>query len=261
MTVETDLDHAHQAMQSAPDDDAARLRFFERLADTELFLLLEAEPTGDAITPHVFDVGGAQFALVFDRAERLTAFTESVSPYAALSGRGLVEMMAGQGVGLALNPQVAPSEMLIPAEALEWLRDTLAQGPQEAEARISEIAPPPAMPETVLTGLDRKLATAGGRARQAWLVEARYDNGSSGPLLVFLDAAPGAEGALAKAVGEALTFSGVEAGAIDVSFAASTDTLAASLARVGLRFDLPQPETPKPLKTPGSDPNTPPILR
>ena len=40
MTEETPLDAAHAAMEAAPEDDAARLRFYERLADSELFLLL-----------------------------------------------------------------------------------------------------------------------------------------------------------------------------------------------------------------------------
>ena len=43
--TDTPLDLAHAATEAAPQDDAARLRFYERLADGELFLLLEAEPT------------------------------------------------------------------------------------------------------------------------------------------------------------------------------------------------------------------------
>ena len=38
--TETPLDLAFAAMQAAPDEDAPRLRFYERLADAELFLLL-----------------------------------------------------------------------------------------------------------------------------------------------------------------------------------------------------------------------------
>ena len=47
--TETPLDQAHAAMDSAPDDDQKRLRFFERLADCELFLLLKDEPLGDQV--------------------------------------------------------------------------------------------------------------------------------------------------------------------------------------------------------------------
>ena len=38
----TPLDIAHGAMEAAPNDDAIRLAFYERLGDGELFLLLEA---------------------------------------------------------------------------------------------------------------------------------------------------------------------------------------------------------------------------
>jgi len=41
---ETPLDTAHAAMMAAPENDAARLRFYERMADAELYLLLEAAP-------------------------------------------------------------------------------------------------------------------------------------------------------------------------------------------------------------------------
>jgi len=43
----TELDTAHAAMDVDPENDAARLRFYERLADTEMFLLLASEPEGD----------------------------------------------------------------------------------------------------------------------------------------------------------------------------------------------------------------------
>jgi hypothetical protein len=78
-----------------------------------------------------------------------------------------------------------------------------------------------------------------------------------------VDAKEAAQPALAKAANEALTFSGIEAGAMDVGFFAASDPVAASLARAGLKFDLPEPEAPqeyKPVK-PGSDPQKPPRLK
>ena len=76
MTELTPLDLAHAAMEAAPEDDAARLRFFERLADSELFILLDKEPEGERISPQVFDTGEGQFVLVFDRQERLAQFAD-----------------------------------------------------------------------------------------------------------------------------------------------------------------------------------------
>ena len=54
MDPKTPLDRAYAEMQAAPDDEAQRLRFFERVADSELFLLLSKEPDGNDISPEVF---------------------------------------------------------------------------------------------------------------------------------------------------------------------------------------------------------------
>lgn len=257
----TDLDLAHAAMTAAPDEDAARLRFYERLADTELFMLLAGEPEGEKITPEVFEIEGQSFVLVFDREDRLSGFVGRAAPYAGLPGRGLARMLAGQGIGLGLNLQSGASDMLIPAEAVDWLVATLDHAPVEAEARLSEITRPAGLPEAVITGLDRKLAIAAGLAQMAYLAGATYEGGAKGHVLAFVNAVDGAEKALATAAGEALTFSGIDAGMIDVMFVQASDPIAGHLAKVGLRFDLPVPETPTPPAAPGSDPTKPPRLR
>ncbi|MCG7622913.1 SseB family protein [Epibacterium sp. Ofav1-8] len=263
MTEMTPLDLAHAAMEAAPEDDAARLRFFERLADCELFILLDKEPEGDRISPEIFDTGEGRFVLVFDREERLAQFADRIVPYAALSGRVIAAMLAGQGIGLGVNLEVAPSSILIPDAAMGWLAETLSHAPGEVEAAISEVRPPQGLPEVLLTALDAKLATSGGLAKMAYLAAVTYEGGGNGHLLAFVGARPGSEGALAKAVGEALTFSGIEAGALDVGFFAARDEISARLSRVGLRFDLPEPAsapTHAP-QMPGADPAKPPRLK
>ncbi len=260
MTDDTPLDRAHAAMEAAPADEAARLAFYDCLAGAELFLLLQAEAEGDRITPEVFGLESGPVVLAFDREDRLAAFLGRPAPYAALSGRRLAAMLAGQGLGLGLNLDVAPSAMLLPAEALDWLAATLGQGTDAVEARIERLSPPQGLPEAVLTALDRKLAAAEGLARAAYLADVDYTGGAAGHLLAFIDAVPGAEAALTEAVAEALTFSGIEAGMIDVVFLPATGPVAATLARVGLRFDLPQPVPVGPA-APGSDPDRPPRLR
>ncbi len=257
----TDLDQTHAAMQATPEDDAARLRFHERLADTELFMLLTGEPVGDQIEPELFEIEGNSYALVFDREERLSEFTGRVVPYAGLPGRALVGMLAGQGIGLALNVQVAPSAMLISAEAVDWLVETLGHAPEEAEARLVEIDVPRGLPQDVVTGLDRKLAIAAGLANHAFLAAATYEDGGKGHVLAFVDAKPGAEQALANAAGEALRFSGIEAGVMDVMFVGGGDTMTERLGRVGLRFDLPMPAERLAPVAPGGNPDKPPKLR
>lgn len=261
--IETPLDAAHDAMVQAPGDDRLRLRFYERLGDAELFLLLEGEADGDQISPQVFDAGAGPVVLVFDRPERLTAFTGTEAPYAALSGRVIAALLAEQGLGLGLNLDVAPSSFLLDGDGVRWLAQTLGHGPDEVEARLAEVSAPSGLPDMLISALDTKLATATGLAQLAYLVGSRDIDGAKGHLLAFVGATPGAETALAQAAAEALTFSGIAAGAMDVGFFDAADPATARLARVGLRFDLPQPapaRAPEPA-APGSDPDRPPRLR
>lgn len=263
MTSQTPLDLAHAASDAAPQSDTARLRFFERLAEAELFLALEAEPEGDVISPRVFPVDGTSYVIAFDLEERLTTFTGTKTPFAAMSGRVLAGMLAGQNLGLALNIEVAPSGQLLPPDAIAWLHSQTDRAPREVTEWPEQVNAPTGIPETVLAALDAKLATAEGRATSAYLVNATHSGGRNGHMLVFVDPAAGAEGALARAIQEVLTFSGLDAAQIDVGFVRAADPFAAKLARVGLRFDLPQPDAARALDrpAPGSDPDAPPILR
>lgn len=262
-TPATALDAAHAAMQVAPDDDAARLRYYERLADGELFLLLTEEARGDSFAPQVFDLDDGPVVLVFDAEDRLSDFTGTVSPYAALPGRVIVGTLAGQGIGLGVNLGVAPSSMLLPPAAVDWLATTLKHGPQLLEARAQSFHAPTTLPQNLLQGLEEKLARAGGLAGFALLSGVIYADGRRGHMLAFVDAHPNAEAPLARASAEALTFSGVDAGEMDVTFLASADPACAAMARVALRFDLPQPVVAEPAapRAPGTDPTRPPILR
>ncbi|WP_439124624.1 SseB family protein [Marivita sp.] len=263
MSLETPLDHAHAAMEAAPEADAPRLRFYDWLAEAELFLMLAREAEDDQAEPELFDLGDARFVLVFDTEDRLSHFAGRAVPYAALSGRSIVGMLEGQGIGIALNPEVAPSSILLPSEAVDWLAETVAQGPSETEARPEEFRAPSALPEQLLEAIDAKLRIATGLARRGYLAEVVYDSGVRGHLIGFTGAVPGAESALARSIQEALVFSGLEAAALDVVFLRDSDPVTAQLARVGLRFDLPEPVEPARVErmAPGSNPEKPPILR
>ena len=261
MTDLTPLDTAHAGMEAAPEDDTARLRFYERLADSELMLLLTEEARDDTANPRLFETSSGTFVLAFDREDRLTRFTGEPAPYLALSGRSLAGMLAGQGVGLGLNLDVAPSEILIPAGALDWLTDTLTHAPDVIDGDIAELRAPGNLPDHLLAALDTKLATTSGLADHAYLAGTRDVQGGVGHVLAFIGAPDKAQPALAAAVGEALTFSGIEAGTLDVAFFKASDPIAARLARTGLRFDLPKPPEPETRLAPGSNPGKPPILR
>jgi hypothetical protein len=263
--VVTLLDAAHAAVSADPENEALRLRFFERLADGEMVLLLEREAVGESLEPRVFELEDGPVVLVFDREERLASFTGGIAPYAALPGRVIAGLLKGQGIGMGVNLGVAPSSMLLPPEAMDWLAETLDGGPEEVEA-LPEAFIAPTVPEAVIAALDAKLARAAGLAVAAVLAGVVYAGGRRGHLLALLDAAEGAEGALARAMNEALVFSGIEAGELDVVFLRGDDPAVQAMARVGLRFDLPQPDvqdaTPaSPGAAPGMDPSRPPRLR
>jgi hypothetical protein len=250
-------------MQGAPDDDAARLRYFAALADGMLFLMLEAEATGGDVRPQVFDLEDGPVVLAFDLEERLAEAAGAAVPYAELPGRVIAQQLAGQGVALGVNLGVADSAFLVPPEALTWLARTLEQGPAQTVARPLSFHPPKGLPDSLIEALNTKLARASGLAVAALLAGVKYEDSRQGHMLAYLGAAPGAEGALARAAGEALTFSGIEAGEMDVTFLNAEDPGLAAMARVALRFDLPEParaEAPKP-KAPGMDPSNPPVLR
>ena len=260
--TETLLDQAWEACEAAPEDSTVRLHYYGRLVDSELVLLLDHEAEGEKISPKVFDLEEGPIVLAFDSEARLTEFTGLPAPYAAMPGRALVEMLAGQGLGLGLNLGVAPSSRLLPPEILIWLAQMIAERPEELTSRVVGLQAPKGLPEALLIALDQRLARMEGLAQMAYLVGVEYETGTRGHMLAFIDPAPGAEAALARAVQSALSFSGVEAGLLDVTFLAANEPRAADCARVGLRFDLPQPTTRSSLpKAPGSDPARPPRLR
>jgi len=261
MTDSTPLDTAHALMAAAQDDATQRLRFFERLADSELFLLLQGEAVGDSLSPEVFEVDDARYVLVFDREERLAEFVEGSAHHATLSGRVITKMLAGQGIGLGVNLGVAPSSILLPAEAMVWLADMLENAPVQVMARPVSVAAPIGVSQALLEAIDTKLATASGLADAAYLVAAQYED-RRGLMLAIIDALPAAHGALAKAVGEVVMFGDENGDGLDVAFFAASEPICATLAKVGLRFELPkrEAETHAPA-APGRDPNNPPILR
>ncbi|PKP85027.1 MAG: hypothetical protein CVT80_04880 [Alphaproteobacteria bacterium HGW-Alphaproteobacteria-2] len=261
--IETPLDAAHAAMEAAPEDGALRVAFYETLAAVDLYLSTdrEAEP-GLPVVPAVVEVDDTAYVLVFDTEARLAAFCGGPAPYSAMPGRDLALMLAGQATGLALNLDVAPSAILVPPAAVDWLVEVLGgAAPVAVVARPLRFDAPIGVPEALLRALDTRLARTEGAAEAAWLAAVDYDDGSAGHVLAFTGARPEAEAALAASLAEAAALAGVEGTSLDLLFLDPTDPVAARLARVALRFDLPQPEPAAAPAAPGSDPDRPPILR
>lgn len=258
----TPLDQAHAAM--AGGDDTAALRFYRVLANATLYLLLDREAEGERVEPRVFDLPDGPVLLAFDSEDRLAGFGQAAMPYAALPGRIVAQHLAGKGVALGLNfGSGAPSETLLPPEAMSWLAEMLEQMPDPLEARAEVFSAPAALPEALEQALRGTLEAAAGLARAAVLAGVRYAGGGRGHVLALLDAHPGAQQALTRAVSETLVFSGVEAGAIDVTFLSSDDPVVARMRAFGRVFEIPEPAEPAKVTAvaPGMDPDRPPRLR
>lgn len=261
--MQTPLDAAHAAM--AAGDEAAALAFYRLLADAPLFLLLEEEAEGERIRPRVFELQDGPVLLAFDSEERLAGMGGAPLPYAALPGRIIAQHLAGQGVSLGLNLGTgAASETLLPPEALSFLAERLEVAPEAVEAAVTGFAPPQGLPPALDEALRFTLSGAAGLARAAVLAGVVYEGGRRGHVLAILDALPEAEEPLARAMAEALAFSGVDAAELDVTFLASDAAAVPALVRAGLVFEVPRPEAPpEPMAppAPGSDPARPPRLR
>lgn len=259
----TELDLAYDAMVAASDgDDAPRLRYYAALADGEMILVLEVEAAGSNITPKVFALEDGPVVLCFDSEEKLGAFAAGTVPYAALPGRVIAQQLAGQGIGLAVNLGAA-SMMLFPPDAVEWLAQTLAQDLAEDEAVPVGFAAPVGIPAGFLEVLRAKLGRARGRAAAAVLAGVRYADGRQGHVLAIVDAQAGTQNGLARAVNEALIFSGVDAAEMDVVFLPASDARLALMRAEGMVLDMTAaavvvPDAPS---APGSDPDRPPKLR
>jgi len=261
MTDETPLDATFAHMERS---EADRLQFFATLADAELYVLLEQEADGQTITPQLFNVDGRDIILAFDTDARLAAFADGPAAYAALPGRVIAELLCAEDLALGLNLDVAPSSTVLEPDALAWLIERLGQeGPRAHDAHIEQVSRPGNVPDILLEALGARLAASVGLATSAVLVEADYATQTKAHLLIVLGAAERAEPALARAVNEALTFSGIDAASLDVVFVPEDHALAVRALKVGLRFDIPAP--PEPTQQvpppPGSDPDKPPKLR
>jgi hypothetical protein len=259
----SELDQAHAAM--ANGDEAGLLRFYQILADATLFILLEREAEGERVDPKIFDLPDGPVLLAFDSEERLAAWGQGPLPYAALPGRIIAQHLSGTGVSLGLNfGSDAASETLLPPEAMRWLSEMLETAPAEMQATPARFFAPQDVPDALIDALTFTLSGATGLVSAALLAGVRYDDGRLGHVLALIDAHPAAQEALARAMSEALSFSGLEAGELDVTFLNGGEPAVSAMAAVARVFDIPWPETVEPAQSPtapGMNPDRPPVLR
>lgn len=255
MTV---LDQAHAAMEAGGEAEA--LAFWRAFADAELFLVLEREAQGDTLEPRVFDLTMGRMLLAFDTEERLATISDDPVPYAALPGRVVAGQLAGQGLALGLNLGTgAGCETVLAAGSIDWLAQMLTQeDPQEHQAQIARLALP-LLPEALQAALVSLLPGQGLGA----LAQVEYTDGGWGHVLALSGLAEGDTARMARAVTEALAFSGLDAAALDLVFTEAGSPLFQRIAGAGLELrPVVRPvEAPAPAKAPGTDPDRPPRLK
>lgn len=258
---DTALDRAHRAMMLAAQEDAPRLAWYHCFADTELFLLLTHEPTGETLSPALFELSEGRFALVFDLEERLSAFADGPVPYAALPGRVIAAALAGQGIGICVNLEVVDSTFVMPPEAVDWLTEALDQRPAEDHTRLAGwIAPE--NPE-LARALIAKFAGYPVPTAAIWLAGLRHGPDQASTAVVFVDVKDGFEEPLAKAANEAVLFSGQDPEGIAILFLTAEQAQGIEAAGQPL-WNPPEEPLPEPKaapQAPGSDPARPPRLR
>ncbi len=269
--TQTALDEAMRRMAVMPDDTTARLAFHAELSRAEVFVLLESEVVGDQMIPRVFDLSDGRAVLAFGSEMQLADFAGDAAAYAALPGRVLVTMLASatEPLALLLGPDLEHAAFLAP-EALIWLDQTLsAPAPDESQAtpeRFTAPNLPPTVLQLLIPALERRLSGLPG-LDAVILAGAEWQGGAKGHVLAIAGLPESAQAPIARAVVEALSLSGLEAGALDVIFpptVAMQTLTAVGLALAPAPFTMPDEQIINPETAganPGFDPNRPPKLR
>lgn len=255
------LNKAREYMDKCPDDDRARLQFYEALADSEVLVLLEGEPIGEKVNPQIIATEDGVFSLVFTSDEQLASIAAISVPYISLSGRAAINMLAGKSIGIALNISTE-TPFLMPADAVDWLANILNQSAQQKFEHPTSVAAPDDISAAVFEKLANKLEQMKGLADSAFLVSASYRSGSVAYLLGFINAKPTAQDAVVQAIKETMVFFSEVGCIVDVAFFPAMGEIHANLVKHGYKFDLSEPKLVrrKPA-APGSDPVNPPRLR
>lgn len=161
----TAIDRAYSEMIGG--GEAELLRFYQVLAGSDLLVLLDASGADEVPEPKIIPVEAGQYVLVFDLKDRVTELTGYDAPTSRVTGREVFQLMRGRGIGVAVNMGEAPSAMLIPGDAIDWICDTLGDSaatsqapppaPAPAPGRFKALLAPHNFPDTLQLALNEKL--------------------------------------------------------------------------------------------------------
>ena len=263
MTENGRLERLAKEVRNSPADELARMRFFNAFLDSELCLLLSEEADVETISPIVAVHEGIEHVFAFASDDNLATYSGKVAPYAALSGRVIVDLLAQADLGIAFNFGLSSSELILTNKEIIWLNEIASEVPETHAARPTAFFPLGQEIKFLNSVLIEKLLSAAELAESFWLTGVEYDNNSKGLLLIIFDARAGSEASLAKAALEAVAFSGFEKLPFDVSFLKGQAKVAKVVKRQCQPLLFPElpVQTPHQPSIPGGDPKKPPKLR
>ena len=140
------------------------------LADTNLFLLLEQEPSNEILEPKFIQLEGKNFALAFDSEENLSEFYGEAAAFAEVTGRVLAKMLLEEKIGLGINLGVSEGELLLPWEIIEWFVNVLDEAPNLVQITPKKFLRAEAFPEVLFKALQEKLMPAVGLFDEIWIL-------------------------------------------------------------------------------------------
>ena len=227
-------------MSRNPENNDARLNYYGVLADTNLFLLLEQEPSNEILEPKFIQLEGKNFALAFDSEESLAEFYGEAAAFAEVTGRVLAKMLLEEKIGLGINLGVYEGELLLPWEIIEWFVNVLDEAPNLVQNTPKKFLRAEAFPEILFKALQEKLMPAVGLFDEIWICAAEYNEDESSHLICLMGVQNSAQQAIVKSINEVLSFTNIDLGNIDVAHFSYDDEVCTKIREIGIKLEFPK---------------------
>ena len=227
-------------MSRNPENNDARLNYYGVLADTNLFLLLEQEPSNEILEPKFIQLEGNNFALAFDSEENLSEFYGDAAAFAEVTGRVLAKMLLEEKIGLGINLGVSEGELLLPWEIIEWFVNVLDEAPNLVQITPKKFLRAEAFPEILVKALQEKLMPAVGLFDEIWICAAEYNEDETSHLICLMGVQNSAQQAIVKSINELLSFTNIDLGNIDVAHFSYDDEVCAKIREIGIKLEFPK---------------------
>ena len=234
------LSKAFEEMSQNPENNDARLNYYGVLADANLFLLLEQEPSNEILEPKFIQLEGKNFALAFDSEESLSEFYGETAAFAQITGRVLAKMLLEENIGLGINLGVSEGELLLPYEVVEWFVNVLDETPDLVQASPKSFLPANAFPEIMFKALQEKLKPAVGLFDEIWICAVEYNEDETSHLICLMGVQNSAQQAIVKSINEVLSFTDIDLGNIDVAHFSYDDEACTKICEIGIKIEFPE---------------------